>query len=403
VADVCAYVGDTPYDHWGRFATNWSASATMALPPGHGYDVVTTEALLERVAAKDHALVLPDGMSYRVLAVDLENGQIVPAALRRIAELKKAGVPVVFGNRKPQGTPGLMAGDDEVRRLGDALWADQLTLTDALKNAGLTPDFEGPFDYTHRRDGQADIYFVAGTGKADCAFRVGDKRPELWDPVSGRIETAAKAHRTEDGRTVVTLDLPLNGSLFVVFREKGVPAPVPEAPTPRQSVAVAGPWDVSFQTGRGAPETAVFASLADWTTRPEPGIKYFSGTATYAKTVDIPAGQEKRKTVLQLGAVSALAHVWLNGKDLGIVWTAPWQIELTGALKSGQNELRIAVTNPWINRLIGDAGLPPGQRITQSNLALEKGKRTLKGYQGYASEDPLQPSGLMGPVTLDVF
>jgi hypothetical protein len=107
--------------------------------------------------------------------------------------------------------------------------------------------------------------------------------------------------------------------------------------------------------------------------------------------------------MLQLGSVAALARVRLNGKDLGIVWTAPWQAELTGALKAGKNELEIEVTNAWANRLVGDAGLPPEQRITVSNMQFEKGKRTLKAFQGFASEDALQPSGLVGPVRIELW
>ncbi len=406
VADVCAYVGDTPYYHWGRFTTNWNAQATMAVPQGHGYDVITTEVLLDRMTVKDGKLVLPDGMSYGVLAVDPDSTQIPLAALRKIAALKKDGATVVFGKRVPQRTPGLASGDDEVQRLGAALWAETPTLAAALKTKGLTPDFEGPFDYTHRRDGETEIYFVMGTGKADCTFRVNGRRPELWNPVSGKIDTEIGAQATADGRTRVTLDLPQDGSMFVVFRKSGRASGAEGRASQgqiSQAVSLPGPWDVRFQAGRGAPEEAVFETLVDWTKRPEEGIRYFSGTATYAKTIEVTAEQATRKAVLQLGAVAALAQVWLNGKDLGIVWTAPWQVEVTGALKAGRNELRIAVTNPWANRLVGDAALSPEKRITKSNMAFEKGKRTLKAYQGFASEDALQPSGLQGPVTLELF
>ncbi len=160
---------------------------------------------------------------------------------------------------------------------------------------------------------------------------------------------------------------------------------------------------MSFQAGRGAPEKAVFEALIDWTKHADSGIKYFAGTATYRKTFEISAEQAGHKALLQLGTVAALAQVWLNGKDLGIVWTAPWQVELTGALKTGKNELEIAVTNPWANRLVGDAALPLEQRITKSNMAFEKGKRTLKAYQGFASEDALQPSGLQGPLRVEFY
>ena len=396
VADVCAYEGEVPYFHWGRFATNWNEKATMSVPQGHGYDVITTEVLLERMAVKDGRLALPDGMSYRVLAVDLENGQISLAALRKIEAIKKAGVPVVFGARKPQRTPGLEAGDDEVRRLGEELWAGTPTLADALKTKGLTPDFEGPFEYTHRRDGADDIYFVAGTGKAECAFRVNGKQPELWDPVSGKIETEVGGRRTEDGRTWLTLDLPQDGSVFVVFKKEG--SAVGEvhgsavAGTAKQMLPIAGPWEVSFQSGRGAPEKAMFETLIDWTKHADPGIKYFSGTATYRKTFEVTAEQAARKMVLQLGVVSALAQVRLNGKDLGIVWCDPWRVEIqAGCLLERDNRLEITVANLWSNRLIGDSALPQDKRLTRTTWD--------KAYQPNA---PLQESGLIGPVRIMV-
>ncbi len=406
VADVCAYVGDVPYFHWGRFATNWNEKATLALPPGYGYDVITTEALLQRASVKDGAIVLPDGMSYRVLAVDLDSDQTPLAALRKIAAIKQAGVTVVFGARKPVRTPGRVTGDDEVRKLGEALWSSSPSLAEALKARGLAPDFEGPFEYTHRRDGATDIYFVSGTGKGDCMFRAGGRSAELWDPVSGKI-TEVGGRRTEDGRTRVALDLPQHGSVFVVFRKENpavgeVHGSAVEG-TAKQVLPIAGPWEVRFQEGRGAPEQAVFAVLVDWTKHADAGIKYFSGTATYRKTLEVTAEQAGCPAVLQLGSVGALARVRLNGRDFGIVWTAPWQVELTGALRAGKNELEIEVTNAWANRLVGDAGLPSEQRITKSNMQFEKGKRTLQAYQGFASEDALQPSGLTGPVMLELY
>jgi hypothetical protein len=116
----------------------------------------------------------------------------------------------------------------------------------------------------------------------------------------------------------------------------------------------------------------------------------------------LTAEQAAQRVRLQLGAVKCLAQVRLNGKDLGIVWTAPWRVELTGALKAGKNELEIEVTNTWVNRLIGDAGLPEKKRVTKTNVALETGKRTLKSFQSFASEDPLMTSGLLGPVRLEL-
>lgn len=402
VADVCTYTGDAPYQHWGRFATNWGACATMAMPKGHGYDIVTTEVLLERLKVRNGNLVLPDGMNYRVLVVDLEDGKVSIAALERIAKLKKAGASVVFGSRKPQGAPGLTEDDADVRQLGEKLWVAAPTLSDVLKEKKLLPDFEGSFEYTHRRDGDADIYFVAGTGKADCIFRVNGKQPELWNPVSGKVDMDVGWQATDDGRTRLMLELPQYGSIFVVFRRPGQPKPAALPVAPEAEVALNGAWDVNFQADRGAPASAVFDQLIAWDKHPDSGIKYFSGTATYSKTFELTTDQAARRAVLQLGTVTALAKVRLNGENLGVVWTAPWQVELTGAVKAGKNKLEIEVTNVWANRLIGDAGLPPEQRITKSNMALEKGRRTLKAFQGFASEDQLQPSGLEGPVRIEL-
>jgi len=407
VADVCIFTGDVPYQHWGRYTTKWSEKATMELPVGHGYDIINTEALLSRVKVKDGDLVLPDGMSYRLLVVDLDEDKVSLAALRKIKELKSAGASIVFGRRKPIQEPGAAPRaaelDAQVQRLGEALWAGTPTLEQAFEEKGLVPDFEGPFEYTHRRDGQTDIYFVAGTGKAECRFRVKGKQPELWCPVSGKTWEADGWRTMSDGCTALTLDLPQDGSLFIVFRKPGQPrAAVVAVPSTGQQ-ALDGAWEVSFMTGRGAPAKAVFDSLIGWDKHPDTGIRHFSGTATYHKSFEVSKADSVKPVWLELGSVGVLAQVRLNGKDLGVVWTAPWKLELTGLLKSGKNELEIEVTNTWANRLIGDAALPPERRITRSNIKKKKGKRTLKNFQGFASSDELQPSGLMGPVMLKFF
>jgi hypothetical protein len=165
---------------------------------------------------------------------------------------------------------------------------------------------------------------------------------------------------------------------------------------------VEGPWTVRFESGRGAPESVVFDQLTAWDKHPTEGVRFFSGRATYRKTFDLAADEARRAVRLQLGEVRCIAQVRLNGQDLGVVWTDPWSVELAGAIKPGRNDLEIDVVNTWVNRLIGDAGLPTDKRITKSNLALQQGPRTLKAYQGFASEDPLMRSGLLGPVRLEL-
>ena len=406
VSDVCTYIGHGAYQHWGR-GTNWSAHATLHLPTGYTYDLLNTEVLLNRLSVRNGDLTLPDGMSYRVLAVDLEDETAMPAVLRKIAALKQAGATIVFGQRKPQRAPGLAnypACDDEVRRLADDLWKNSPTLGEALEAKHILPDFEGPWDYTHRHADDADIYFVAGQGTADCTFRVSGKQPELWNAVSGQMLNAAHWRLSHDGRTIVSLSLPLNGSTLVVFRQPGQPPrTAPASSPPPTELALRGPWEVSFEPGRGGPVSVVFDQLSAWDKNPNPAIRFFSGRATYRKTFELSATDAPRRARLQLGEVRCIAQVRLNGKDLGVVWTDPWSIDLTTAVQPGRNELEIDVVNTWVNRLIGDAGLPKEKRLTKTNVALQQGPRTLKAYQGFASEDPLMPSGLLGPVRLELW
>jgi hypothetical protein len=126
------------------------------------------------------------------------------------------------------------------------------------------------------------------------------------------------------------------------------------------------PWEVTFDPSLGGPrQAATFTDLQDWSQRPEPGIKYYSGIATYRKTFDLPVNVERdgRPILLDLGVVHSMARVRLNGQDLGIVWCAPWRVDITQAVKAQDNRLEIDVANLWPNRLIGDKSLPPDQRI----------------------------------------
>jgi hypothetical protein len=130
--------------------------------------------------------------------------------------------------------------------------------------------------------------------------------------------------------------------------------------------------------------------LSAWNENADAGVKYFSGTGTYTKTIDAPAAWLKTGThvLIDLGDVKNLAEVTVNGKPLGIVWHAPYRIDLTGVLKPGANELTIKVTNAWVNRLIGDQ---------QPNATK---KYTFADVKPYKATSPLLPSGLLGPVTI---
>ena len=154
-------------------------------------------------------------------------------------------------------------------------------------------------------------------------------------------------------------------------------------------LTINGPWKVSFTPGWDAPESVTFTALDDWSKRPEEGIRHYSGTAVYHTSFDrtAPVSGGVR---LNLGQVAVIAEVWLNGVSCGVAWTAPYQVDISKALKAGRNELEVHVANTWANRLIGDEQLAPDKR------------RTWTTFHSFKKDTPLVSSGLLGPVTVQV-
>lgn len=167
-----------------------------------------------------------------------------------------------------------------------------------------------------------------------------------------------------------------------------------EVKSVNRPLEVTGPWQVEFPPGWGAPAVKTFAKLISWTEDAEDGVKYFSGRATYHKQFEIPQDMpaSDKHIELDLGVVHKMARVTLNGKELGIVWKPPFRLDITGAVRAGKNELVVEVANTWINRLIGDAYLPEGEKFCQTNLM---SRLSRKGAR-------LSPSGLIGPVRVHI-
>jgi hypothetical protein len=291
----------------------------------------------------------------------------------------------------------------------------------------LAPDFQPassgstPLLYIHRTLGTADIFFVANHGPdavhQDCTFRISGKIPELWHPDTGVME-AAPAYQVKDGRVTVPLDFDPSGSIFVLFRQADSAADHAVAasrqlindPTPIQ---IAGPWVVNFPPHWGAPPTVTLDRLISWPESSDSGVKYFSGTATYLKDIEIPKNLlgDGRVLQLDLGTVKNLAQVKLNGTDLGILWKPPFRVDIAAAAKPGTNHLEVSITNLWPNRLIGDAQLPEdvewnGMKLVRWPQWLLDGKPSPTGrltfttWRHITKDMPLLPSGLIGPVTL---
>jgi hypothetical protein len=252
--------------------------------------------------------------------------------------------------------------------------------------------------WTHRAGDGFDIYFLANQDSVQrllrLSLRVSGKVPELWDPLTGSIEPATD-WVIEKGRTTLPVRLYPNGSLFIVFRqraknqqgEKGkwtsVPAPL----------VLDGEWKVSFDPAYGGPEKSVlFNQLSDWSRSDDSTIKYYSGVAAYSKKFNWNFDTGKHIPVwLSTGKVANIASVYVNGVFCGIAWTAPYRVNVSKAIKKGENEVRIEVSNTWANRLIGDQRLPEPKRITNTNSPYR-----LQGQ-------PLLEAGILGPVTIEAY
>ncbi len=279
----------------------------------------------------------------------------------------------------------------------------------------------------------------------ECSFRVQGCVPELWDPMTGETKEIVQ-YREENGRTIVPLHLAPEGSVFVIFGKKqqdrhiikvtkedlsifpisntfiqelpyidfdktpdkvtallfhdgeyliewsdGKKTQITNTPIPTQQ-SIEGPWNVNFIDGRGAPKKITFNELKSWTEFEEPEIRYYSGTARYTTTFTITNKEiNGHEVFLDLGNVQELAEIYINNKSQGVVWTAPFRINISDNLRDGENSLRIDVVNLWPNRLIGDRELPEEKRYTKTNV---------KKFESEDSEKYLRISGLLGPVRL---
>jgi hypothetical protein len=312
---------------------------------------------------------------------------------------------------KPVNTPSLSDDDTEFHNIADQLWGSGTgehsvgkgrvyageSLTVALSALKLAPDFDYSkpqsdtnIIFVHRKLADGDLYFVDNRNdreeQVDATFRITGKVAELWHAETGASE--AVSYNIADGRTTVPLHLDPWGAVFVVFRKAAKTNSFTAPKLVETKVAtVEGPWKVSFEPNRGAPASISLDKLESWSENQDNGVKYFSGSGTYTKTVDAPKDWFKPGAHLwiDLGEVKNLANVTVNGKPLGTVWHSPYRVDATGALKPGANQVTVKVINAWVNRLIGDQ---------QPNAT----KYTFTVIHPYKATSKLLSSGLLGPV-----
>lgn len=410
---------------------------------GYNFDAVSPRVLDMRATVEDGEIVFPGGTRYRLMVLP-DSDTMTPGLLKKVTELVQAGATVI-GN-PPLKSPSLVGYpecDAEVRRLAEELWGKQpqagrqvgkgrilmmevppgeryphYDITAAvLADMGIPQDFasDGPIRYGHRRTASAEIYFVSNTSnirvETTCRFRVAEGVPELWDPVTGEIRPLPEFSH-EGGLTVVSTVFEPHQSFFVLFSEKRAASDAPPKqrnfPNFEPVMEIEGPWQLAFNPKWGGPAKVELDQLIDWSKHEDEGIRYYSGSATYRKVFEVPeTGTRHPQTFLDLGSVHSICRVKLNGKDLGILWSPPWRVEVSDALQAGRNVLEVEVVNDWVNRLIGDQ--QPGnagvRNVTFENGLLggrefKAGRYTFTHQNFYAANAPLLPSGLLGPVRL---
>ncbi|MGH9616897.1 MAG: glycosyl hydrolase [Acidobacteriaceae bacterium] len=384
------------------------------LPPGYGFDYVNADALIHQLKVNaDGRIGTPGGVTYRVLGLAPNSRHMSLPALRAIHRLVVDGA-VVAGAR-PEDDPSLADSQSEFHALvnemfGDGTGVHQVgrgrvyagaTLAEALTAMQVPPDFtyasrsggKANLKFVHRKLTDGDLYLVDNRSdkhaSVDATFRVTGYAPELWYAETGKSEPVS--YSISDGHTTVPLKLDAWGTVFVVFRKPtGKTSLTLPALTTTTLATIEGPWKVAFQPDRGAPASITLDKLSDWSKSEDSGVKYFSGVGTYTKTIQASPNwfRAGAHVWIDLGDVRNLAVVSVNGTNLGQVWHAPYRVDATAALKPGDNQIEVKVTNSWVNRIIGD--LQPDA---------EK-KYTFPDFAAYKATSPLLPSGLLGPVKL---
>jgi hypothetical protein len=421
VSDVAYFIGEDVPVNTGPLGLSPNATKDSVgvheLPQGYHADYVNSDVIINSMKVKDGRIVLPHGISYRILVLPPVK-TMRPEVLRSIERLVANGA-VVLGEA-PQRSPSFQnysEADRELTELAAKMWGDKvakqrtygkgtilsgMTVAEALATLDISPDVkldDANMVYAHRTTPGRDIYFIANRSEKPVQitpeFRIAGKQPELWNPVNGEIRVlpAFECRDAQPGisTTIVPLQLEPYESAFIVFSGKGKPQASgvkANFPDPETVIEITTPWTVTFESDtikRGPSDPVTFATLQSWSQSDDARIRYFSGAAVYANifTFDAkPAGN----LYLDLGKVCVMAKVKINGQYAGGAWTPPYRVNITDVVNAGENTIEVEVVNTWINRFIGESFLPVEQRRVNHRLDIWK------------PTSPLHESGLLGPV-----
>ncbi|GBU07331.1 hypothetical protein AwDysgo_06620 [Bacteroidales bacterium] len=411
VADVAYFIGED--------APKMTGVRDPELPKGYSFDYINAEVIVRDLAVENGRLVLPHGTSYKLLVLPkLETMR--PEVLEKIEQLIADGA-VVLGpppSRSPS-MEGYPESDQRVASLAAKMWGDlsvsdrqygkgriltNMDMQEAFAILNIVPDCkfadEDPMLYTHRNYKGKDIYFVTNQSEHQVninpEFRVKGMLPELWNPVSGTTRPLP-AYVQNGETTTIPIQLDALESAFIIFRKEGTPntdQAEKNYPESKILIPIDATWEVQFDSDkvkRGPDAPVTFTSLSDWSLHEDERIRYYSGTAVYKTKFSVDKKQLNQQLFLDLGKVSVMAKVNINGKYAGGVWTSPCRLDVSKLLVEGYNVLEVELVNTWVNRLIGDQKLPENERPTWLFV------------NTWNADSQLQPSGLMGPVAIIAF
>lgn len=382
---------------------------------GYKYDSFNKDVLLNHSHVKNGKLVTAGGMEYSILILPKPyplspHGEYMSVEVaEKIKEIQSKGVTVLLGD-KPYYTPGYSnysnesekaKTDKKLSEITDEIWS----VSNEYKLPYTSHDFH-QFDlerdvdvngaedvaWAHRRADGVDIYFISNqkeeNRKLNISFRINDKQPELWDPVTGEIENVEN-WITENNRTQINLDLFPNQSVFIVFKNP-IQNNKAEASNDvkESSILTTKEWNINFE--RDSTLQITRGELFDWSKDDDKRIRHYSGTALYSTTFQYDVDSDNKTVYLDLGNLPDLADVIVNDIHCGTAWTYPDRVNITEALQNGSNKLEIRVVNGWANRVKGvhDGDIKDDNVWTSATYWIDN--------------QPLQPSGLLGPLSLIV-
>lgn len=423
---------------------------------------LTDDVLMETLSVRNGKLVLPHGTEFEALI--LKDGErLRPETLEKIRDLVAQGATLIGNTPMAQSISmeNYPESDKKMQQIISELWfglpsypASDGKFGKGRVLSGMPVDlamekimglpqlfFQSKGDqwdikdmlYMQRKLSNGDLYFISHRGdkkvKANVNIKWNGLQPEWWDAVNGTTRDLTE-YTVMDGRIIIPVEMYPRESGFIVFTKPvagTVVAKNSNFPEVQEVQEITGSWKVNFNTRWGGPASVTFEKLHDWAEDSDKRINYYSGIAKYKTSFD---ATDLSATIFDLGIIKNMAQVILNGNDLGIVWCAPWQVQIPeGILKKKGNVLEIEVANTWANRMIGDEQQPddaefvnpgtPGDRLggyekhtmgyglkdlpdwfINNEPRPSKERYTFTSWKFYDKESPLQQSGLIGPVKL---